>query len=146
MKEFRCPLVGARQRPPAQALLEALPAGAQLGLQPEPENPYDSSAVRVMVGPEEISWSQELEEKLEGYGFTREELEAVELIQLGYLAASGGKPLEKARQAVDGAGLVGNAEVLEATAGQVFEAMLGFSMSGAPEVRITVKEEDSTQD
>lgn len=43
------PIVGARFRPPAQEVLDNLPAGAKLLLRRQPDNPYDGNAVQVML-------------------------------------------------------------------------------------------------
>ena len=43
------PLVGAHFRPPAKALLAALPSGHPLLLIPEPTNPYDPNAIAVFL-------------------------------------------------------------------------------------------------
>lgn len=42
------PIVGARFRPPAQEVLDSLPAGAKLLLRRQPDNPYDRNAVQVL--------------------------------------------------------------------------------------------------
>lgn len=64
-------IVGAYFRPPAKALVACLPAGASVWLQPEPTNPYDEHAVKVLVNlnsyPEAIH--EELELQSAGYGF-----------------------------------------------------------------------------
>lgn len=43
------PIVGARFRPPAQAILDKLPAGTKLLLRRQPDNPYDRNAVQVLL-------------------------------------------------------------------------------------------------
>lgn len=42
-------IVGARFRPPAEDVLRNLPAGADLKLKRQPENPYDENAIQVML-------------------------------------------------------------------------------------------------
>jgi hypothetical protein len=42
-------MVGMHFRPPAKAVLEALPVGTTLWLRREPENPYDANAVQVLL-------------------------------------------------------------------------------------------------
>lgn len=42
-------IVGARFRPPAQDVLDNLPAGTDLVLRRQPDNPYDENAVAVML-------------------------------------------------------------------------------------------------
>lgn len=46
--QTRYAIVGARFRPPAQQILEILPAGTKLLLVRQPDNPYDAKAVAVM--------------------------------------------------------------------------------------------------
>lgn len=46
---YSAPLVGAYFRPPAQAVLSQLPSGAALLIEPEPSNPYDENACRVLL-------------------------------------------------------------------------------------------------
>jgi len=43
------PIVGMHFRPPAKALVAALPSGTPLLLEPEPTNQYDPFAVKVLV-------------------------------------------------------------------------------------------------
>ena len=43
------PIVGQRFRPPASELLNMLPGGHAIELLPEPDNPYDPNAVKVMI-------------------------------------------------------------------------------------------------
>lgn len=43
------PIVGARYRPPAQEILDSLPAEAKLLLRRQPDNPYDGNAVQVLM-------------------------------------------------------------------------------------------------
>jgi hypothetical protein len=45
----RFPIVGSRFRPPAEAIIEALPVGQPLILRPEPENPHDPRAKAIWV-------------------------------------------------------------------------------------------------
>lgn len=135
-------LVGAFARRGAKALLAHLPSEAALWLVKEPQNEYDPSALRVelrdlsQVPESEIAaLSQELEE----FGLTLEDLaDTIFLdggLHLGYVAATGGKPLAKA-------GLqVGNLDFGRAM-GQASEAKasLAFSPEGAPMVRMEVGE------
>ncbi len=51
-------LVGDHFRPPAKLVLQHLPAGTQLQLELEDDNPYDAEAVRVYVSVLEIPQSQ----------------------------------------------------------------------------------------
>jgi hypothetical protein len=43
------PIVGSVFRPPALTIIQSLPFGTPLVLQREPENPYDSSAIKVLL-------------------------------------------------------------------------------------------------
>jgi hypothetical protein len=49
MPIINSPIVGMRFYPPAQVLLEVIPAGTQIQLILEPTNPYDDKAVQVWV-------------------------------------------------------------------------------------------------
>ena len=49
------PIVGSHFRPPAKGLLESLPAGTELWLQPEPDNPFDGNAIKVLLHTEALS-------------------------------------------------------------------------------------------
>ncbi len=138
MTEISAPLVGAHFRPPAEIVLKYLPAGATLSLDPEPENPYDEQAVRVLVSPSELPLpiDLELETDLPNFGTDVEELLQLEEIWLGYIAASGGKPLAKLQQRYPE--LVGNGEVLAALTQPDARATLAFASGGEPLVRVTV--------
>jgi hypothetical protein len=86
-------LVGSHFRPPAKQVLAVLPAGAELSLRPEPENPYDPDAIAVygdVRSTVPIHQYEALEESLEGTGTALEDLlgEAPPL-HLGYIARSG---------------------------------------------------------
>jgi hypothetical protein len=83
------PLVGAHFRPPAKAILAALPAATPLILEREHNNPYDPNAVKVLVEPKHIPESQydDLTMVAQGYGFTAEEICAEPKWHLGYIAA-----------------------------------------------------------
>jgi hypothetical protein len=133
MKPLVSLLVGARFRPPAELLLANLPAGAKLLLEPDEENPYDPAAVRVLVSPSQIPEGrhEDLRDALPGYGRDLEEVLAEDWLWLGFVAASGGKPLQIARERGEATGLVGNKEFGEAML-EPFEAELTFSVAGSP--------------
>ena len=84
----KVPLVGMYFRPPAQIVLKGLLGGSHLTLTPEPENPYDSNAIRVECNPNDMEpeYKESIREQLEGYGKTLEELLAEPSIHLGYVA------------------------------------------------------------
>ena len=136
MISLLAPLVGSFNKPPAQTVLRHLPSGASLQLIPEPENPYDPAAIRVLVEPQALPESQwpQLEIELPLQGATLEQIMSAGPIFLGYIAASGGKPLAKAQQANAGMQLVGNKEVAAVGEG---EATLRFGLDGKPLVAIS---------
>lgn len=106
-------LVGAHFVPPAKVLLEHLPGGAALRLVPVEDNPYDEHAVEVWVDGlgEAVPEGQraELGAKLPGMGYELAEVLASEAgFRLGHVAASDGKPINKAL--IVRADLVGNRE------------------------------------
>lgn len=143
MTTLLAPLVGSFNKPPAQTVLKHLPSGAGLILVPEPENPYDPAAIKVMVEPStlpESQWSQ-LEVELPLQGATLEQLMSSGPVFLGYIAASGGKPLSKAREANPGQQLVGNREVAEfdGAAMQAVSVKLRFGLDGKPLVAISTE-------
>ncbi len=139
---FLCLITGQWFRPPAKQVLAVLSAGTALSLVAESDNPYDPQAVKVMFQPRggisEAAFSQ-LDSELLNCGMTLEMLMSGGEIQLGYLAASGGKPLAKARAA--GEVLTGNAEVFEAVLAQQASACLAFGPDGSPRALVTVQEE-----
>lgn len=45
---------GMHFRPPAKSILAALPANHPILLQPEPDNPYDQNAIKVLVDLDEL--------------------------------------------------------------------------------------------
>lgn len=131
-------LVGSHFRPPAKQILAALPSGASLRLVPEPENPYDEHAIAVYVEPSEIPESQhaKLDEELPLAGHDLVEILRGEALHLGYVAATGGKPLA-------GTDYAGNQEIGELghTIGWTqLEATLGFAPDGRPLVLACTRE------
>ena len=109
-------LVGQYFRPPARLLLAALPTGAALILEPEPDNAYDEHAVQVLVDPEELDETKYgwLEQELPGTGFNLGEILAYGPRHLGYLARQGNKSLEKVNAFPNQAilDLIGNGELV----------------------------------
>ena len=132
-------LVGMHFRPPAKQILEILPARTQLVLIPEPENPYDEKAIKVMVDLEPFSDNEELMQVLDGTGVFPEDLLSEGLFHLGYIADSDGKICQKSKTP-------GNREIAQAVqliAEEVdsadiwpFEALLTFSLEGKPQVTV----------
>ncbi len=118
------PIVGMHFRPPAKALVAALPSGTPLMLEPEPTNQYDPFAVKVLVDLTEMDdefWD-EIETALGLAGVEKEEL------------------LEAPRHIayIDKAKTGSAKQVFEAmTAGHEPSAKLGFDGQGAALVTIT---------
>lgn len=141
-KTIICPLVGGHFRPPAKQLIAASPTGLPLAIQPEPENPYDEDAVKVMLDPQDIPVSQHesLEETLPLAGYDLYQVLSGGPVQVGYIAKSGGKPLVKLNEAHGGI-YRGNREALEALVeGGRIRSSLRFGPSGEPLVVITTEE------
>ncbi len=82
------PIVGMHFRPPAKLVLAGLPAGAHLRLEPEPSNPYDENAIKVLCDPNDMveGYLAEITDQLEDYGRTPEELLKETDLHLGYVA------------------------------------------------------------
>jgi hypothetical protein len=133
-KQITVPLVGMFARPPASTVLASLPGGAKLILEAEPENKYDTKAIKVLVAPEQLPESQyaRLEEALPGQGRTLAETLEGGDIWLGYIADSDGKICRQA-------GSKGNREVGELMLDSSHQARLGFSPDGKPVVIVTVE-------
>ena len=99
---MRTLLVGsfAQKSPPALLLLEALPQGTLFRLQPEPDNPYDASALRVMVMRSELDettlGSEDFAIKAASHGLAV--VEIPEEFCIGHCASSTGKPLRKVQE------------------------------------------------
>lgn len=140
-------LVGLHFHPPAKSIVSHLPTGAKVRLQPEPGNQYDVNAIQVLfngsdlpVAPDE-EYRNEREKDFLSQGFSEEEIRnAEEEWHLGYIAKTGGKPLQ-------GTSWIGNVEVKEALdywAGEGFKkeytASLTFGPAGEPLIAIQVEE------
>ena len=94
------PLVGAHFYPPATGILRALPQGTPFRLQPEPENPYDSKAIKVFVSVEDIAKQltpAAIDIALAGTGLEWGDIEGQFELCLGHIADSDGRVLAKAR-------------------------------------------------
>lgn len=134
-------LVGAHFRPPAKQLLAALPAACQLMLIPEPDNPYDASAVRVVLPLSILPLAEDplhsgLNHALEGTGLTVDDLLAAgEDIHLGYLPAEHNKQLAQAQ--ANGLPVLGNYAIAEALGNREppWQAQLAFTPEGSPMVK-----------
>ena len=131
-------LVGAHFRPPAKTLLTILRPGTPLSLRPEPDNPYDSGAIQVILSIRDINLkdleSPKCIEALESQGFAPEDIFTQPEWMLGYVARDGNKDLAKIG-ANTGLTLVGNTSFQGYT-----EAKLRWGPSG--EAMLVVETQD----
>lgn len=81
------PIVGMYFRPPAQAIIDVLPSGCALILEPEPTNEYDPNALRILVETKNIPEGKHemLDERALSFGFALEDILAEKRWHLGYL-------------------------------------------------------------
>lgn len=81
------PIVGAFYRPPAKALIDALPIGTRLQLIAEPDNAFDPNAIAVWLEVKDIPESvhSTLEESLPAFGHSLDTLKAQDAWHLGYV-------------------------------------------------------------
>lgn len=89
-------IVGAHFRPPAKAILAALPLGSDLELRPEPTNQYDPNAIAVWVQTSSIPHTvrDDLDLRAKGYGYSADEIFAQSEFHLGYI------PKEEAKRII----------------------------------------------
>lgn len=78
-------ILGAHFRPPAKLIFQYLPSDQSLVLEPEPENPYDANAIKVMLQSSNLPTDSEFIDNLQSYGHDLEALQANALIHLGYI-------------------------------------------------------------
>lgn len=90
MASHVCHLVGAHFRPPAKAILAALPSGCALRVVPEPDNPYDENALRIEVASADIPATQhsKLGEEASFFGHDLATILAQPYWHLGYIKAT----------------------------------------------------------
>lgn len=145
MAKFTTLIVGAHFRPPAKQILAIIPGGARVTLEEDNENAYDSSAVKVFLPLDQIPDSQMagLAEELPNSGLTLEQLMSSGPVWLGYLPATEGKPLAKAK--LTEPELIGNQQVREIMGQgqsdpQGYSCCLGFGTDGSPRLEITTTE------
>jgi len=143
MNIFLSPIVGAFYRPPAKIILGLLSAGHELVLDPEPDNPYDSDAIKVGVKLNSImipeSDVDRIRDELMRYGCTWEDLqkddfgELIEdpILHLGYIPRSGAKTAK-----IDGEPSLGNKEIGSIITQPDWKATLTFSPAGQVLVQI----------
>lgn len=81
------PIVGMYFRPPAQAIIDVLPSGCALILEPEPTNEFDPNALRILVETKNIPEEKHemLNERALSFGFAIEDILAEKRWHLGYL-------------------------------------------------------------
>ena len=93
---YKSQIVGMHFRPPAKAVLEHLPAGAELVLRNEDDNPYDEFAIQVLVSPKAVpegEWDA-LREECFSMGQDWDGLVALgEALQLGFCISANNKKL-----------------------------------------------------
>lgn len=78
-------ILGAHFRPPAKLIFQYLPAGQILLLEPEPDNPYDANAIKVMLQSSDLPSDPEFIDNLQSFGHDIEELRARSAIHLAYI-------------------------------------------------------------
>jgi hypothetical protein len=110
MQQYIARLVGNHYRQDGKAALPLLPEGQPLILEPEPTNPFDPDAVKVLVDM--------TDSKYRNMGFAS-------VIHLGYVPRSRGTNF-------------GANQVLSIISQPNWEADLTFDMKGEPLVRITI--------
>ena len=118
------PIVGAHFRPPAQALLQILPAGAKLQLRREPENQFDPNAIAVWMPTSSIpdAVAEELDTIAQTYGHSIDTIYQEEWHHLGYIPAKGGANIL--------------APLWDANAMRVCDGTMAFNATGAPRIAI----------
>jgi hypothetical protein len=143
MNIFLSPIVGAFYRPPAKTILSLLSAGHELILDPEPDNPYDSDAIKIGVKLNSImvpeSDVERIRDELMRYGCTWEDLQKDEfgelvedpILHLGYVPRSGAKTAK-----IDGEPSLGNKEIGQIIGQPDWRATLTFSPMGQVLVQI----------
>jgi hypothetical protein len=97
MSHYTLPIVGGFYRPPALAIVNALPVGTPLFLSAEPDNPADANAVAVWIVSECIPASAhpQLEEELPKCGLTLDHVLQEEQWHLGYIPKEFAKQLRE---------------------------------------------------
>jgi hypothetical protein len=136
MSILTVPLVGIHFYPPAKQIIANVPAGTKLRLLPEPDNPYDSKAIKVMLTPADIPdfVHETLNLALDGTGVDIMDLIQGGTLQLGHVADSEGKICAKL-------GVPGNGDVHIAVGPDAvweeIDAKLGFALDGSPTVKVS---------
>jgi len=133
-------LVGAHFRPPAKAIIQALPTSHPLELRPEPSNPYDANAVAVWIDAKTIPDDalEELRYTLPGMGQDIDSLMEQRFWHIGYI------PKEHAATLQDPIARRIEAHNVEASvSGEGFlldgwPATLSFNGAGKPNVKFAI--------
>ena len=140
MTKLLSPITGSHFHPPAKILLTVLPRGTPLQLDPEPENPYDLNAIRVMWDPDSTPENanlfhllDQIKDELLGSGFNigniLNEMPDVLGWHLGYIPSSSNPKTCR--------GYPGNIEILAALAASPHHsATLTFAPDGSPLVQL----------
>ena len=137
-------IVGAHFRPPAKTLLTHLPARTGLVLEAEPENPWDASAIRVMLDPGAVPETQHaaLQDLLPASGHDLDEILTGPPIHLGYLPASKNKDLLKWPGFASNEVLLAEVEKADLPDVGVLSAGLTFGPGGEFQILIRLEDRD----
>ena len=78
-------ILGSHFRPPAKLIFQYLASGTVLLLEPEPDNPYDANAIKVMLLSRDLPTDEEFIDNLQSFGHDIEELRSRRRIHLAYI-------------------------------------------------------------
>jgi hypothetical protein len=125
---IKLPIVGAKFRPPAQEVLALLPAGAELLLRRQPDNPHDGNAVQVLL-PISESLSEDIINELDAAGVDLD----TETLHLGYIPrADSNLPTDAARLAPLMDRIIYEEDDVPGSADTDIKGALTFGPSGNP--------------
>lgn len=136
-------LVGMRHRPPASDVTNLLPAGVELLLVRQPDNPYDINACAIQLlgfcvgGQHEHLYTQFKNALLEGQELNYTEDHLTDPLHLGYLCNSdktGGKIADLVSEQLDSM-LVSS-----------WPCKLTFDMKGSPQVEVEITPQPVRED
>lgn len=85
MPIFPAAILGAHFRPPAKLIFEYLASDTVLLLEPEPDNPYDANAIKVLLSSSDLPSDPEFIDNLQSFGHDIEELRSRGTIHLAYI-------------------------------------------------------------
>lgn len=127
------PIVGARFRPPAEDVLNLLPAGTALLLRRQPENPYDENAIQVL-----LVWQDEGELEATVLQCAEEasaQIDNTVPLHLGYIPREHAQVLAPLMDAEENKDIEKDADgVVVSMVSKDIEGKLSFSVTGKPEV------------